>query len=188
MDVSMIVATIPPRVSQLVDLLESVRDQYVKPKRVLIEVDTEHEGSAAMRNRALERVDTPWVTFADDDDTLKPTHLEVLTQAQIRSGADVVYSWYDVVGGTDPRPEMFGKPFDADELRRGSFITVASLVRTSLAKQCAFEYKEGLDDWGFYLNLLDLGAIFHHEPIRTYNWLHHDYNTSGKHWKEIYSL
>lgn len=187
LDVTLIIPTIPPRKDELNRLLTSAHVQTIPATWVHIEPDAEATGSAATRNRALECVDTTWVTFADDDDILLPDHIETLSKAQLESGADVVYSWYTVIdGGVDPRPDRFGKPFDAKELRRGSYIPVNSLVRTSLAKMAKFEWKDGLDDWYFYLKLLDLGAIFHHVPKKTFLWSHHDKNTSGKPWTEVY--
>lgn len=177
--VTVIMPTIPPRQSQRALALHSIGTQTRVPEAVLIMEDREKEGSAAMRNRALERVQTEWVTFLDDDDVLYPQHVSTLMAAQHDTGADVLYGWYDVVGGTDPRPDREGKPFDADELRRGSYITVPSLVRTSLAWEAGFRYVDGLDDWGFYLGLLDLGAMFHHVPERLFQWNHWSGNTSG---------
>lgn len=180
--ITLIIPTIPPRADLLRRMLHSVAAQTVLPSQIIIELDTGHTGSAATRNRALEKVTTPLVAFADDDDELEPNHIELLLCSMRETGADVVYPWYTVVGGTDPRPDRFGVPFDAEELRKSSYITVNSLVRTGLARQAGFHVVPGtsLDDWGFYLGLLDLGAIFHHVPERTFRWYHHASNTSGQ--------
>lgn len=180
--ITLIIPTIPPRADLLRRMLRSVAAQTVLPSHIIIELDAERTGSAATRNRALEKVITPLVAWADDDDELEPNHLELLLRGMRETGADVVYPWYTVVGGTDPRPDRFGVPFDADELRRGSYITVNSLVRTGLAKQARFDFDPvtGLDDHVFYLRLLELGAIFHHVPERTFLWHHWAGNTSGR--------
>ena len=172
--ITLIIPTIPPRRTLLTRALRSVAEQTVKPEHIIIQTDWKHEGAAATRNRALEKVTTPLVAFMDDDDTLEPEHLELLQLGMGESGADVVYPWYTVVGGTDPRPDREGKPFDADELRRGSYVTVNCLVRTELAQRAKFSVVPGtsLDDWGFYLSLLDNGARFHHVNKRTFNWYH----------------
>lgn len=179
--ITLIITTIPPRAALLREMLHSVAEQTLLPAQIIIESDPQHTGSAATRNRAMEKVTTPLLCFADDDDILEPHHLETLMYGMEESGADVVYSGYTVVGGTDPRPDREGKPFDAEELRRGSYITVSSLVRTGLARQAGFCVVPGtsLDDWGWYLGLLDLGAIFHHVPEKTYRWMHWEGNTSG---------
>ncbi len=57
-----------------------------------VEYDHEHTGAAATKNRGLAKVTTEWVAFLDDDDQFKPEHLEKLREAQLDSGADVVYS------------------------------------------------------------------------------------------------
>jgi hypothetical protein len=66
-------------------------------------------------------VTTEFVAFLDDDDTFMPEHLEKLREAQLDSGADVVYSMPFIPqlaaqGGIDPSG-MWGAPFDPDELR-----------------------------------------------------------------------
>lgn len=180
--ITLVIPTIPPRGRLLLRLLRSVEAQTKLPDWVQLNIDEDREGSAATRNRGLEAVTTEWVTFADDDDELMPHHIQTLWEAQQESGADVVYSGYQVIGGTDPRPDRKGKPFDADELRRGSYITIHSLVRTSLAQAARFEFDpvSGMDDHGFYLRLLDLGATFHHVPVETYKWYHWVNAETGK--------
>lgn len=172
--ITLIVPTIPPRKHLYERLMRSVYAQTKVPDRTIVDLDVAHTGSAATRNRLLERVTTDFVTMADDDDEMMPHHIQTLWEGQQESGADVVYSGYQVVGGTDPRPDRKGKPFDAEELRRGSYITIHSLVRTSLAQAARFEFDpvSGMDDHGFYLRLLDLGATFHHVPVETYKWYH----------------
>lgn len=180
--ITLVIPTIAPRKHLLQRLLRSVEAQTMLPNWVQLNLDQDREGSAVTRNRGLEQVTTEWVTFADDDDELMPHHIQTLWEAQQESGADVVYSGYQVIGGTDPRPDRKGKPFDADELRRGSYITIHSLVRTSLAQAARFEFDpvSGMDDHGFYLRLLDLGAKFHHVPIETYKWYHWVNAETGK--------
>jgi Glycosyl transferase family 2 len=61
-------------------------------------------------------VTTEFVAFLDDDDTFMPEHLEKLREAQLDSGADVVYSMPFIPqlaaqGGIDPSG-MWGAPFD----------------------------------------------------------------------------
>ncbi len=46
-------------------------------------------------------MNTEWVAFLDDDDYFYPQHLEALANAAQDTGADMVYPWYDVDGGTD---------------------------------------------------------------------------------------
>lgn len=183
MDVTAVIPSIPPRARMLKRALGSVLAQTHPVAGISVAVDVTHAGSALNRNRALSAVTTEWVAFLDDDDQWKANHVERLLATAQETGADVVYPWPEMFGGGDPRPDRWNKPFDADELRRGSYIPVTSLVRTELAWRCGgFQIPDGsvYDDWGFYLALLDHGAKFVHLPERTWIWNIHAGNTSGR--------
>lgn len=190
LDITVAIPTIPQRRSQLRKAITSVGIQNYPAAAISIAVDLNGEGSAATRNRALEAVQTPWVAFLDDDDQFLAHHLEILAHAAEETGADVVYGLPRVIGPNGQplaRRMIFGGPekFDPDLLRQQSYITVSSLVRTDYAKQAGFVFKdagngESYDDHGFYLNLLDAGAQFHHVHQETFIWNHHGQNTSGK--------
>lgn len=191
MEITVAIPTIPQRRSQLRKAVTSVGVQNYPAAAISIAVDLKGEGSAVTRNRALEAVQTPWVAFLDDDDQLLAHHLEVLAHAAEETGADVVYGLPRVIG-PDGQPRVrhwqWGGPekFDPELLRQNSYITVSSLVRTDLAKACGgFRYQAAddggsYDDHGFYLNLLDAGAQFHHIHQETFIWNHHGLNTSGR--------
>lgn len=185
-DITVIVATIPPRAERLAQALSSVAMQTLQPSAIVVEYDHDRTGAAATKNRALAKVTTEWVAFCDDDDILLPHHLEALHNCMIDHGADVVYPWPQMAGAPEPRLR-FGLPFDADELRRGNYIPTTSLVRTKLAQAAGgFQCPPGTqyDDWGLYLGLLDAGAHFVHLPERTWIWNVHNGNTAGvpTHW------
>lgn len=183
MAVTVVIATIPPRAELLTRAVNSVLDQDFQAADLVIERDPDHTGAAATKNRGLARVETTWTAFLDDDDYLLDNHLDLLVHAQIETGADVLYSWPIMDGGNDPRPEMFGRPFDADELRRGSYLHTTVLVRTELAQQVGGFQRPGdsdYDDWGFHLALLDAGAEFFHVPEKTWVWTVKGQNTSGR--------
>lgn len=182
MSVTAVIPSIPPRARLLRRALGSVLGQIHPVDAISIAIDHRKEGSAVTRNRALAGARTEWVAFLDDDDQWKPEHVYRLLTTALDTGADVVYPWPEMVGAGDPRPDRFGVPFDADELRRGSYIPVTSLVRTELAQRVGFHYRPGspYDDHAFYLGLLDLGATFVHLPERTWLWHVEGQNTSGK--------
>src|SRR5207302_9375579 len=101
--------------------------------------------------------------FLNDVDEVTPNHLPVLYSSARETAADVTYGWYEVIGGADPRPDRFGVPFDPDELRRGSYIHTATLVRTKLLQAAGglqHTATSKLDDWGAWLAMLDMGASF----------------------------
>jgi glycosyltransferase involved in cell wall biosynthesis len=181
-DITVCLATIPPRAAKLARALASVAVQSLQPAAIVVEFDHDREGAPTTKNRALAKVTTEFVAFIDDDDTVTPEHLAILRASAEETGADVTYGWYEVLGGTDPRPDRFGVPFDADLLRVSSYIHTAPLVRTKLLQAAGgFQHRDGskLDDWGAWKSMLELGASFHHVPARTYLWSHDGGNTSG---------
>lgn len=192
MDVSVCIPTIPPRAHLLRRAVGSVYRQTMQPTVVHIALDTERLGAPANRTRALAMATTEWVAFLDDDDEFEPQHLQRCLQHAADTGADVVYPWFTVVGGTDPLG-WEGRPFDAAALRRGpNYIPITVLVRRELAMATG-GFVDSRDkarigsttpwatceDWAFWLALLDLGATFSHLPERTWKWHHHGSNTSG---------
>lgn len=180
--ITVVIPTIPPRKTLLRRAIGSVLGQTLPAAAISVAVDLDKEGSAATRNRALAAASTEFVAFLDDDDQFLPQHLELLASCQAITGADVVYPWPEMVGAGDPRPDRFGKPFDANELRRGSYIPVTSLVRTKLAQAAKFRWRKDTpyDDHAFYLGLLNLNAKFVHLPQRTWLWNVAGQNTSGR--------
>lgn len=192
-DITVAIPSIPQRKMKLRQAVSSVLGQTYTAAGISVAVDLRAEGSAVTRNRALDAVQTEWVAFLDDDDVFLPHHLEILINAAEETGADVIYGLPRVIdefGNIKPRYWQWGGPpeFDADLLRQSSYITVASLVRTHLAKEVGgFVFHqdkdfptESYDDHGFYLRLLDAGANFHHVHRETFIWNHHGMNTSGK--------
>jgi glycosyltransferase involved in cell wall biosynthesis len=182
-DITVCVASIPPRSKMLRRALATIAVQTLQPVAIIVEIDHERTGAAATKNRALAKVDTTYTAFLDDDDQFLPNHLEVLRLCAEETGADVVYPWPEMVGAGDPRPDRWGVPFDAEELRRGSYIPTTSLVRTKLAQSCGgFQLPNGsiYDDHGLYLAMLDGGAKFEHVAKRTWLWNIHGGNSSGQ--------
>lgn len=180
-DITVCIATIPPRARRLRQALGSVAIQTLQPGAIVVEYDHDRTGAAATKNRALAKVTTDWVTFLDDDDILKPNHLERLREEV--EPYDVAYSWPEMQGSGDPSPDRFGRPFDANLLRVRSYLHTNILVRTKLAQEAGgfqFGPTGELDDWGFHLALLDAGAGFIHVPERTWVWVVEGQNTSGK--------
>lgn len=190
-DITVCIATIPPRAKLLRKALSSVVLQTLQPAAIVVEYDHERTGAAATKNRALARASTEWVAFLDDDDAMMPHHLEKLRAAAQATGADVVYS-RPYIPQTADHEDPYGRrglPFDAAELRRRSYIQTTSLVGKDIAQAAGgFQVpfvrcgpgSENYDDWGFWLALLDLGALFHHVNEQTFIWEHHGANTSGR--------
>ena len=116
--------------------------------------DVEKRGAPFSRQQALEGNRAhQWTAFLDSDDWFMPHHLEALVRAQESSGADYVYSWYELVrlgerignqywprgdgtltDGVFP-PSHFEDPWDPAEPRQ---TTITMLVRTELALEVGF--------------------------------------------------
>ena len=180
--ITVVIPTIDERHDQLDRAVASVQAQSL-PAQVEIEFDRLRTGAAATRNRALERVDTEWVAFLDDDDELKPNHLRACARNAALTGADLVYPWFDC--DAEDKIGMFGVPFDPVLLRKRNYIPVTVLVRTELVRKVG-GFQEHPDvngdpceDWGLWLALLTAGAVFSHLPQRTWIW-HNGAGTRGR--------
>jgi glycosyltransferase involved in cell wall biosynthesis len=188
--VTVVIPTIPPRRYMMASTVHSVLTQTRPVDAISIAVDHRHEGAAPTRNRALAGVRTEWTAFLDDDDTMNPNHIELLLAHAEKTGADVVYPWFDVPDGFDPFPVYEGQPFNEKALREvQNYIPVTVLVRTGLARGVGgFESRNSstaggaspCEEWGLWLKLLDIGARFSHLDQRTWKWNWHPGNTSGR--------
>lgn len=186
--VTVVIPTIPPRAAMLERAVASVMAQTVMPWLV-IESDEGRTGSAETRNRALAKVATEFAIFLDDDDQLMPWAVQVLAEAQAKTGADVVSG-----GAWIPERPGHREPVDvpppgwipASAVTARSVLHVSSLVRTRLAQAAgyAFERDPGtgmmLDDYGFYRALSEAGASFWRVPETVLIWHVHGGNTSGR--------
>ena len=180
--ITVVMASIPPRGVLRNAALSSVAAQTLQPAAVSLAIDVDKQGAAATRDRALQAAQTPWVAFLDDDDAFMPQHLEHVYAHAMETDADFVYSWFQVIGGTDPFPPgHFLNPFNPEDPIE---TTITTLVRTDLAKQVGFkaldrgQINSGEDRY-FTLGCLEAGANIQHLVERTWYWRHHGMNTSG---------
>src|SRR5687768_4721870 len=130
-DVTVVIPSIPPRAWMLHRAMQSVYNQTVKPKDVIVEIDHGKTGAAATRTRALMKVQTEYVAFLDDDDEFGKFHIQLLRDHIEETGADMVFPWFNVVGGTDPFPAHFGREWDDEHPRQ---TTITFMARTKLMK------------------------------------------------------
>lgn len=166
----------------LLRALNSVLVQTRPAAAVSLAMDVHGEGAAKTRQRALEAAQTPWVAFLDSDDFYKPQHLERMMAHAQQTGADFVYSWFEVLGGFDPFPSThFTNDWDPDDPIE---TTVTTLVRTGLAKSVGFqaldrgEVNSGEDRF-FTIGCMEAGALISHLKEKTWFYAHHGGNTSG---------
>lgn len=206
LDIGVAIPTHPRRIENgmLQRAYRSAAWQRYRPAQINIAVDLEKRGAPHTRQQALDGITRKWTAFLDSDDELHLDHLAVLAEAAEMTGADYVYSWYDLVtfgrkraepyfvgpdgtltDGVFP-PTHFTEPWDSENPRQ---TTMTVLVRTDLAKEVGFwapsdeqTFSDGHrvgEDWIFTLACNRLGKI-HHVAQRTWNWHHHGANTSGR--------
>lgn len=191
-DLSVVITTIPIRKDRLQTAIDSVNRQTYLPVDIIIQEDTEKKGAPANRDAGLAKVTTKYVAFLDDDDYFYPNHLELLYNAAVDQDADIVYSWFDVEGGTDPFPQNFGKPWDPENPVQ---TTVTTLCRTEAVRAAGgysttiglndeqlATYAQGNtigEDMRMVLSANAQGAKIVHVPERTWAYVHHAKNTSG---------
>lgn len=182
--VAAVIPTIPPRREQLARAVCSVMAQRRPVDEILVAVDTEKQGAGPTRTRAMLRAETEWIAFLDDDDEWYPEHIEVLLATADETAADVVYPWYDVIGGQDPLAMFEGVPWDDENPH---LFPVSYLVRTELAHLCHFPAPPEAvlgphgqpenpnwtgDDWPFIIQLLREKPKVVHVNQRTWAWHH----------------
>jgi glycosyltransferase involved in cell wall biosynthesis len=185
-DISVIIPTVTPRRELLARALASVGRQTLQPDTVHISDDVDRIGGARNRQRALDRVTTYLTAPLDDDDEFLPHHLEVLADEMERTGADLIFGWFHVIGGTDPFPWAEGKPWDDQEPHQ---VPVTWLAETEVIRSVGGFAGEwdvtqaedpGIDaagnrageDYRLILRLINAGAKIVHLNNRTWNWYH----------------
>lgn len=170
--------------------MHSVAIQTLQPAAISVAVDTDGQGAAVTRQRALDAVQTDWVSFLDSDDLFLRRHLELLAKHAQETGADFVYSWFKVINPDgkiledDPIFPLthYLNPFDPQDPIE---TTITTLVRTELAKQVGFQALDrghntnSGEDRRFTLECLAAGAKIEHLVRKTWLWRHHGQNTSG---------
>lgn len=187
-DITVIVPTVGrTRRDMLARALGSIGDQNLQPAATIVEEDTHHEGPAIVRNRAVERVETEFIAFLDDDDFLLPNHLGALALGQQQMNADVVWPWFRVQGGTDPFPFFKGRQWNPEDPHQ---IPITTLIRTSAFRAVGgfrtvlegptdkFGNRAG-EDFQLWLDLSAAGFKFYHVNEVTWVWCHHGRNSSG---------
>lgn len=193
-DITVVIPTIPPRRQMLAKAIDSCLNQTLSPDNVIISVDTAGKGAWYNRNQGLMQVQTEWTAFLDDDDWMFKTHLELLKNTAVESGADLVYPWFEgknsegilFMGGEhpfklQPKPEL---------LQQCNWIPITYLVRTEAAvsvggfpalKSDRWPH-DNCEDWGFLRDFVAAGYKIAHCPEKTWFWNIHGRHTSGRPW------
>lgn len=176
-DITVCIPSIPPRAALLHRAVGSALAQTLEPAAISIAVDRHHQGAAMTRNRALNAATTEWVAFLDDDDEMYPQHLMTLAAEVERTGADVVFPWFDTAPPKhDPFPPEFETlPYNPEAPH---MFPITTLVRRSYAIEVGGfpVYHDpnntvgAGEDWFFWLAMRDAGAKIVHVSQRTWVW------------------
>lgn len=185
--ITVVIPTHPARMrnGMLERALRSVYGQELQPDAISIAVDSEGDGAARTRERALAAASTKYIAFLDSDDVWKRQHLKVLASAAEAFNAAFVFSWFEPIGMTDPLGH-FGKSFDPSNPHH---TTMTVLCRTDVAQEVGFTPQDdpqsviGDEDWGFISGFSKLaverGLRMMHVPEVTWEYHYHGRNTSG---------
>jgi glycosyltransferase involved in cell wall biosynthesis len=188
-DVTVVIPTISRREQMLQRALGSVYAQTVQVANTVVQSDENRRGAAVNRDLGLDQSDSEWTAFLDDDDELYPDHIKSLLAHAERTGADLVFPWFDVIGGTDPFPFFEGLPWSNDNVHQ---VPITFLVKTEAAKAVG-GFSGGWNDTGaldehghrmgedlhFIWKMVNAGYKIEHLNKRTWAWHHHGANTSG---------
>jgi len=183
--VSVCIPSIPTRSHMLTSrALPSVFTQTHPVSEIAVSLDLKKEGAWENRNNAIKMANSEWIAFLDDDDEFQPHHVGTLLTAAHEHQADVVWGWFDVIGGSDPFPQSRGVQWNPDS---SLIFPITCLVRRSLILDADATFKVDEPSWGswfhqdypFWKSIHDVGGKFLAIPDTTWNWYHHGQNTSG---------
>jgi hypothetical protein len=186
--VTVCVPTLTTRAPLLSRALASVGAQTRPADALAVAVDADRAGAWVTRNRAARMARTRWVAFLDDDDELLPHHLEHLLWAAAEQRADVVWGWFEVVGGNDPFPPHF--PTKQYDPAQPHVVPISYLVRRELLEEATEQMGGFLPDgssggaWDaqdgpLMTAMCTLGGVLCPTGEVTWRWHHHGKNTSG---------
>lgn len=176
MEITVLTASIGSRRSMLMECIESVINQELKPVSHNIIIDSNRNGNWWTYNQLLNSADTEWVCFLDDDDLFYPDHLSKL--AEHCDDYDVIFSNCDCNDTTDW--VSYDKPFTEDGLRKDCIVPMTALVRRSaLINVGGFDTIQSCD-YSMWLKILNNGGRFKKIEDTTWNYRFHDTNYSRK--------
>lgn len=178
LEVTVITPTLIGREDMLADCVASIQNQILPPVAHLVAQDFFKRGPAYIRNSLVERADTEWVAFIDDDDFAEPDWLDTL----VRVRADVVYSAFHIEGDAPSAfydVSMAHVP-DLESLRKQNTIPVTALVRREAFLDVGgFPLDAKYEDHELWIKLMSAGYRFRkiNAPLWTYRF--HDRTQRG---------
>ena len=148
------------------DRLHQLEAKYKRSKVSFIFSENNYPGHA--RNTAAAAAHGEYLVFLDDDNVAKPEMVEVLVNAALHSGGDIVICFFEFSSCENQlcRPGVI-QLFLGGAIRAGLFINTYGDTNTALIRRSAFvniKYREdfiaGHADWEFYARAALLGAHF----------------------------
>lgn len=175
--VTILTPTIEGREELLVEAVQSVRAQTEEVAH-FVYLDTERQGPAVGRNLLLERVQTEWVGFLDDDDLLDAEHVETLMALLSNGGEPPDLAWSRCrtffADGVHPIRIAQGlRPDYAQLLRPGArnFIPVTVIARTEAVRAAGgFDPADRYEDYALWCRMLRQGRRFVDHPHVTWTY------------------
>ncbi|MEO0461006.1 MAG: glycosyltransferase family 2 protein [Myxococcota bacterium] len=116
------------------------------------------------RNYGLEQAESEFIFFCDDDVILPADHLRRLVAALEERDERFAFAYTDYQGvvlepDSHPRGENYyvrARPFESEQLRRGNYVSMMSLVRRRLCPKFD-ETLPRYQDWDIWLTLVERG-------------------------------
>jgi LmbE family N-acetylglucosaminyl deacetylase len=142
----------------------------ISPDIVVVD-HAESRGRSAAMNAGVERAETEWIAFLDDDDLYYPEHLSTLAAAASTGTARAYYT--DAVfarmrrsddGGwiAESKTRVFQQEFDANLLLIDNYIPLPTLLVRRADFLAAGGFDPSIDmfeDWDFLIRLSALGPL-----------------------------
>lgn len=180
-DITICIPTIPPRADYLTRALRSISRQSLPVANVAIAQDLNRAGAWATRNRALAMATTTWVGFLDDDDELLDIHCERLMQYARDMDLDMVWGWYEVIGGGDPFPHYRGRQYD---IAQPHIVPITYIAKRELLMDGPRFQADEIGAWDnqdqpVIDHIVESGGKLFGASDTTWLWHHHGRNTSG---------
>jgi hypothetical protein len=183
MNITVLTASIPRRKEMLINAIESVANQELKPVAHKIVSDINHNGNHWSYQQLLSSVETEWLCFLDDDDILYPDHLSKLSQ--YCSDYDVIFSNGNC---NDPLDIIkYSDDFSYEYLNEHCIVPITALVRTeAMRKVGGFDQSQDCD-YKMWKKLASEGYRFKKIQDITWEYRFHNnnYSRKGMTWDEL---
>ena len=154
------------------DQTKEVIGNYNDPRLLFFE--KENGGQASARNLGIKKSKGKYISFCDDDDRFYSDHLEILHRIlETNKDIGLVYSdavWVYKNGSKEPEVK-FCKDFDKKSFENFNYITTQTVLfrKSRLRDVDLFDesvgFRDGLEDWEFFLRLSDICRFSHLKKI-----------------------